>query len=115
MNEDELMNILNNYPQISSLQSVNKPAAQAIVPYQKDVFDKISEKVINKRDINDTVTMPRTIFKGYMCFTAGTAINAISGMLKHDKVKKALGIAGSLISIYGTYNFVKPFLIRGKE
>lgn len=93
----------------------NKPQQQP-VKYKTDIFDKISSKVINKDDITDTVTMPRTIFKGYLCFTAGTAINAISGMItKHQGLKKYLGIIGSLISIYGTYNFVKPFLIRGKE
>ena len=54
--------------------------------------------------------MPRAIFKGYMCFTAGTALNALGGMLKNEKAKKALAIAGTLISIVGTFNFVKPFL-----
>ena len=75
-----------------------------------DIIDFISKKAINPKDVNDTVTMPRAIFKGYLCFTAGTAINAIAGMLKNANAKKALSIAGSLISILGTFNFVKPFL-----
>ena len=34
---------------------------------------------------------------------------------KNDKAKKGLSIAGSLISILGTFNFVKPFLIKDKN
>lgn len=95
---------------------VNTPAtvqAQTPVKAEEDKFDIvdfISKKAINPKDVNDTVTMPRAIFKGYLCFTAGTAINAIAGMLKNANAKKVLGIAGSLISILGTFNFVKPFL-----
>ena len=80
--------------------------------YKPDIADFISSKVVNKRDIEDTVTMPRAIFKGYMCFTAGTAISAITTGLKQNKFTKGLNIAGSVLSIFGTYNFVKPFLIK---
>ncbi|MBQ8886667.1 MAG: hypothetical protein IJY61_03105 [Candidatus Gastranaerophilales bacterium] len=92
-----------------------KKVQQTKLEYKPDILDICSEKIINKRDITDTVTMPRAIFKGYLCFTAGTAINAISGMLKKGKTSKVLGIAGSLISILGTFNFVKPFLIPEKQ
>jgi hypothetical protein len=112
------MNILNNYQPIKSISAANISAQNTTVKpkeYKKDVLDIFSEKVVNKRDLEDMVTVPRTIFKGYLCFTAGTMVNAIAGMLKNDKIKKGLGIAGSLISIYGTFNFVKPFLIKGKE
>lgn len=96
-----------------STNTTTTPQIQAPVkPVENkpDIIDFISKKAINPKDVNDTVTMPRAIFKGYLCFTAGTAINAIGGMLKNDTAKKALGIAGSLISILGTFNFVKPFL-----
>ena len=83
--------------------------------YKPDVLDILSEKVVNKKDLNDMVTTPRAIFKGYLCFTAGTTINAIASLLKDNKFSKGLKIAGSLISIYGTYNFVKPYLIRNKD
>ena len=58
------------------------------------------------------VTVPRTIFKGYLCFTAGTMVNTIASFIKNDKLSSPLKIIGCLASIYGTYNFVKPFLIR---
>ena len=78
-------------------------------------MDVFAKKVVNQNDLNDMVSVPRTIFKGYLCFTAGTAINAIGSMFNNVKISKSLGILGSLISIYGTYNFVKPFLIRESE
>lgn len=88
---------------------------QTKLEYKPDIIDICSEKIVNKRDITDTVTMPRAIFKGYLCFTAGTTINAISGMLEKGKLSKGLGIAGSLLAILGTFNFVKPFLIPEKK
>ena len=112
------MNVLENIKTPVSVQNEVKSVKQQKAPkleYKPDLLDIASEKIINKRDITDTVTMPRAIFKGYLCFTAGTAINAIAGMLKNDKAKKGLGIAGSLISILGTFNFVKPFLIKDKN
>lgn len=112
------MNVLENIKMPVSVQSETKAVKKQETPkldYKPDLLDIASEKIINKRDITDTVTMPRAIFKGYLCFTAGTAINAIAGMLKNDKAKKGLGIAGSLISILGTFNFVKPFLIKEKK
>lgn len=80
-----------------------------------DVFEVFSKKVINKKDLIDMVTIPRNIFKGYLCFTAGTAFSAISGLIKKDKISKVLLIFGNLMSIYGTFNFVKPYLIKNKE
>lgn len=118
------MNILSNInsinntssamPQMDSSSDSKKGTEQKVnLEYKPDVLDILSEKVVNKNDLNDMVTTPRAIFKGYLCFTTGTTINAISALIKNDKVKKGLAIAGSLISIYGTYNFVKPYLIKG--
>lgn len=115
--KESAMNILANFDNLVKSVEV-KPVKKEETPkveYKPDLLDIASEKIINNRDITDTVTMPRAIFKGYLCFTAGTAINAIGGMLKNDIAKKTLGIAGSLISILGTFNFVKPFLIKDKN
>lgn len=115
------MNILNNFspnnsPVISASKEQQKPENSAAKKELKpDILDICSEKIINNKDITDTVTMPRAIFKGYLCFTAGTAINAIAGMIKKGKLSKGLSIAGSLISVVGTFNFVKPFLLPEKE
>lgn len=113
--EGKTMNILNSISAPKKIViSKDKPVAQVVENknYKPDILDRFSDKVVNKRDITDTVTMPRAIFKGYLCFTAGTAINAIAGMLKKNTFTKGMSIAGSLISIYGTFNFVKPFLFK---
>ncbi len=115
------MNVLTkvNNP-VKAVQTVQNVQAKPVevkpnLEYKPDILDKLSDKVVSRRDITDTVTVPRSIFKGYMCFTAGTAINAIAGMLRDSKFKTGLSIAGSLISIYGTYNFVKSFLVKDKS
>ena len=112
------MNILNNISSMPSTAEKVKqynPAPVIKTESKKDFLDIFSEKVANRKDITDTVVVPRAIFKGYLCFTAGTAINAIAGMIKKGTVSKVLGIAGSLTAIYGTFNFVKPFIIKEKK
>lgn len=131
------MNLITNYqPSIENIQSVRAVERDIIAPgsskvspkncdsnnknqsaleYKPDILDIFSEKVVNKRDLSDMVSVPRTIFKGYLCFTAGTTVNAIAGMMKQGALSKGLNILGSLISIYGTFNFVKPFLIKDKN
>ena len=116
------MNVFDNFSNITS-NNINinrnniKKTEQATKKkeYKADVLDILSEKVVNKNDLNDMVTTPRAIFKGYLCFTAGTTINAIASLLKDNKFSKGLKIAGSICTIYGTYNFVKPYLIRNKD
>ena len=120
--KEKTMNILTNYESLvkkenpcSSLNcncECHKSEVAKKTEYKPDILDIFSKKVINERDVNDMVTAPRAIFKGYLCFTTGTAINAIAAMIKNAKVKTGLLIAGTLASIYGTFNFVKPFLIK---
>ncbi len=116
------MNVLNNISNINTIktsQEENKNIENRPQPakaeYKPDILDIFSEKVVNKKDINDMVTVPRAIFKGYLCFTAGTTFNSIASLMKKNKFSKGLNIAGLLMSIYGTFNFVKPFLIRDKD
>ena len=114
------MNLLNNYANntisyVSKTNVKNNTNINSKQEYKPDILDIFSEKVVNRRDITDTVTVPRSIFKGYMCFTAGTALNLIASKMKQTDLAKYLGIAGSLISICGTYNFVKSFLIKGNK
>lgn len=119
------MNILNN---INNIQNVNmsntmtdvKPEIKPEIKlkeqaYKPDVFDFLSEKVVNKNDLNDMVTTPRAIFKGYLCFTVGTMINTVAGFIKNEKLANPLKVVGILTSILGTYNFVKPYLIRSDK
>lgn len=106
----------NKVPQRNETISVKPNKTTSLKPeYKPDILDILSEKVVNKRDLTDTVTVPRTIFKGYLCFTAGTAINSIASLTGDGKFAKGLGILGNIISIYGTFNFVKPFLFKEKD
>ena len=113
------MNIITNYSDNKfkeNSSNAQTPEKKEVVKldYKPDLIDICSDKIISNHDIRDTVTMPRAIFKGYLCFTAGTAINAIAGVIKNDKTKGALQIVGSIISIIGTFNFVKPFLANNR-
>lgn len=111
------MNLITNY---QAPVNATKPVVQQQEPvkpkdeYKPDFLDKLSNHVVSRRDLTDNVTVPRSIFKGYLCFTAGSALSSISCMLKQGKATKGLGVAGALLSIYGTYNFVKSFLVKDK-
>lgn len=117
------MNIINNYNSNQNMVAPNRemtPEHKAGVKAQKggykpDFIDKISEKVVNKRDINDMVSVPRAIFKGYFFFTIGNIINGIAGKIRRNGIAQDINIIGNIFAIIGTYNFVKPFLIKGKE
>ena len=65
------MNILNNIESKPVVVNTNRCEDKIVFPkqeYKKDILDIFSEKVVNKNDINDMVKVPRTIFKGYLCF-----------------------------------------------
>ena len=61
------MNIVNNFSEVkqtpvnSQVKSVSPTGVKPDLEYKPDILDIASEKIINKRDITDTVTMPRTI------------------------------------------------------
>ncbi len=81
------------------------------------IIDTISQKVVNQNDINDSVQVPRSIFKGYLFFFVGTSIGAINGLLKGantlSKITKgALTAATAVITAVGTFEFVKPYLVK---
>lgn len=113
------MNVLNNISNQSTV-STNYNQIQEKRQIQNnqnkgDIFDVFAKKVVNQRDLDDMVTTPRCIFKGYLCFTAGAMLGTIGNLVKNDKVSKATGIASSILSIYGTYNFVKPYLVKKEK
>lgn len=67
----------------------------------------------NSADMTDTVVVPRTIFKGYLGFMAGTALTTLGGLFtKHPKIKNTITTAGILTALYGTWAFVRPFVIK---
>ena len=80
----------------------------------KSFLDKIHEKTKNSSDMTDTIVVPRTIFKGYLGIMTGTTLATIGSLInsRFPKTGKTLGITGLLASHYGTYAFVRPFIIK---
>ena len=75
--------------------------------------DKFITHTKNAADMNDTVVVPRTIFKGYLGFMAGTTLTALGGLAKNKKwLSYPLNIAGILTCLYGTWAFVRPFVVK---
>lgn len=86
---------------------------QSSAAKKNDLLALFHEKTKNSADMTDTVVVPRTIFKGYLAFMAGTTLTSLGAILKeHKNIAKTFNIAGLLTCLYGTYAFVRPFVIK---
>jgi len=87
------------------------------LPQKKQSFlDRLHTYTKNSADMNDTVIVPRTIFKGYLGVMAGTTLVTLGGLFnKHPKTNKTFMITGLLASMYGTWAFVRPFIVKDKK
>ncbi len=96
---------ITNYPRFNGNQNT-----------KKDTFlDKLHTYAKNSADMNDTIVVARTIFKGYLGIMTGTTLVTLGGLVnktKHPKLFKGTMAAGLLTSLYGTYAFVRPFIIK---
>ena len=80
------------------------------------IVDKFEKNIKNTCDMEDTVTVPRTIFKGYLGFMAGTTLASLGSLAKKGgKLNKTLSIAGALSCLYGTWSFVRPYVIKDSQ
>lgn len=78
-----------------------------------DFLKMFHDKAKNSADMTDSILVPRTIFKGYLGIMAGTTLLTLSSFtVKHPKISKPLGIVGALTSLYGTWAFVRPFIVK---
>lgn len=85
-------------------------------PQKQSFLDKLHTYTKNSADMNDTVIVPRTIFKGYLGVMLGTTLVTLAGVFnKHPKTNKTLMTSGLLASLYGTWAFVRPFIIKDKK
>lgn len=83
------------------------------VSSKQTFLDKFHTKTKNSADMTDTIVVPRTIFKGYLGIMTGTTMVTLGGLAnKKPKLNKALMISGLLTSLYGTWAFVRPFIIK---
>lgn len=78
-----------------------------------DFLKIFHDKVKNSADMTDSILVPRTIFKGYLGIMTGTTLLTLSSLSgKQPKISKPLGILGALTSLYGTWAFVRPFIVK---
>lgn len=100
--------------QIEKVQSnyTFKAQNQNYLSHKRSFLDNFQTKVKNSADMNDTLVVPRTIFKGYLGIMTGTTLLTLGSLLnKHHKLSKPLGILGALTSFYGTWAFVRPYIV----
>jgi len=95
-------------------ENKNKKPRTQTHPKERSFLDKFETEIINSADLNDTIKVPRTIFKGYLSFMAGTALMTVAAIAKekHPKFSNSLNISAAALVIYGTYSFVKPYIIK---
>ena len=81
---------------------------------RKNTFlDKFYTGVKNSADMTDTIVVPRTIFKGYLGIMLGTALATLGAFINRPKaISKGLKIGGLGLSTYGTWAFVRPFIVK---
>lgn len=107
---------LNAVTRYSQSFSNNANSAEEKKERKESFIDKFGTEIKNSADLNDTVTVPRTIFKGYLAFMSGTALAAIANIPKekHPKAANFLNIISTALIIYGTFSFVRPYIIKDK-
>lgn len=87
-----------------------------VINFRERFTDKFQNHVKNSADMNDTVVVPRTIFKGYLAFMAGTTLTSLGLILKNSKwLNKTLNVTGILACLYGTWAFVRPFVLKDRK
>lgn len=81
-----------------------------------DLLSMFHEKAKNTADMTDTIVVPRTIFKGYLGIMGGTTLITLGANLtRFKKLSRTLNILGLLTSFYGTWAFVRPFIIKDSK
>lgn len=92
----------------------NQTTFQGSHEYKKPNFlEKFYDNTKNSADMTDAILVPRTIFKGYLGIMSGTTLITLGSVLnKYSKLSKSLTITGLLASLYGTWAFVRPYIIK---
>ncbi|MCQ2789055.1 MAG: hypothetical protein MJ229_01630 [bacterium] len=98
---------IRNLPQTTSFKGRNDTKLN-------DAIDKFSTGIKNNCDMNDTIAVPRTIFKGYMAFTISTTLGMFASVMakKHPTAKTVTNVLANLVALAGTYCFVRPYLFN---
>lgn len=99
---------------INAIPSFKNASVTTTSHKKQSWLEKFHTATKNSADMTDTIVVPRTIFKGYLGIMSGTTLATIGTLLaaKMQKTAKILSISGLLLSLYGTYAFVRPFIIK---
>lgn len=95
---------------VSAINSVSSVNSQ---PQRQKFTDKFQTRLKNSADMSDCITVPRTIFKGYLGIMVGTTALTMGSFIKNPVAKKVLSLGGLATSLYGTWSFVRPYILKG--
>ncbi len=90
--------------------------ASSVAP-KREFIDKFTDAVMNPRDVNDCVAVPRGIFKAYLLIMSGSALLTLSSLIKGNKglgktVKTSMVVAGWVLNTLSALFFAKPFAFK---
>lgn len=117
-------NVFQNMPQrMLSLQSFGTKSTKKLKEDTKEeskppsAIDKFETEIKNSADMNDTIKVPRTIFKGYLAFTASTSFLTVAMLAakKHPNLSAIFNILSAASIIYGTFSFVRPYIFNPEQ
>ena len=74
--------------------------------------DNFQTKLKNSADMSDCITVPRTIFKGYLGVMTGTTLAIVAGLTKNKTLKTTFMLTGAALSTYGTWAFARPYVLK---
>lgn len=74
--------------------------------------DNFQTKLKNSADMSDCITVPRTIFKGYLGVMTGTTLATVAGLTRNKTLKTTLMLTGAALSTYGTWAFARPYVLK---
>lgn len=95
-----------------NISAVSSVSMKGNDPQKKKFTDKFQDKLKNPADMSDCITVPRTIFKGYLGIMTGTTALSVASFIKNPAIKKGLSLAGLASSLYGTWSFVRPYILK---
>lgn len=81
-------------------------------PKKEKFTDKFQTGLKNSADMSDCISVPRTIFKGYLGIMTGTTALTASSFIKNPVAKKCLALGGLATSLFGTWSFVRPYILK---
>ncbi len=94
-----------------SINNINtQQAPQSSV--KRRFTDNFQTKLKNSADMSDCITVPRTIFKGYLGVMTGTTLATVAGLTKNKTLKTTFMLTGAALSTYGTWAFARPYVLK---